>query len=460
MSEQYAFAIGFDDVESAEADKLPDVHWTSLYEQVATAIRESGLPPIDSERWDEFGQGRIFWGTKAECEAVKAVLAAFTIYVEEARNLESGYYTTPNHTYFVSDTGTIYVLPSNLASADGTLLETTDAIPLDSYRLKVVDPAMELWCHQHLQLPEHYESDPPIHPQTESPVTQESIQALRDQVETLSTELAALRAAKEDAEGLRHQIATLSTELTALNNDASAKVAPDVYATLEGQHHQQTVYVQELQDQLTGLEAQVSELQLLVSAKVDSQVHADLQYELAQQSERLQSLNERYTTELQDYQNSTVFQQQLNQQNERIVELERQLAQAEAQANEWKSTADQAISLESYTDLQQQFSAQTTQLQDLQQIAKHLDQQLRESSALAAQRVDPSRYNALEQDVTDKSALINDLRRTVQQLERAVSEWQTVAEAKVEWSEYQAVQDELKQFKMRRKKGLLGRLFG
>jgi hypothetical protein len=265
MSEQYAFAIGFD-VESDEADQLPDDHWKGLYEQIGRAIRESGLPSIDSERWDEFGQGRIFWGTKAECEAARRVLESFDVYVEEARNLDPGYYATPSHTYYVGDTGLIFLLPSDLDAAPLQPLETVDSIPLDSYRLKVVDPEFHATCQTLLRIesmPE-FEGD-----HLESDESNESA-ALQDRIAPLSVE-------RETAQ-VKH----------------STPVTQEVYATLEDRHAQQTARV-------TDLEAQVAHLQHEVDAKIDPQVHEALQTELAQLTTQLSTLTTRAEIERRDH---------------------------------------------------------------------------------------------------------------------------------------------------------------
>jgi hypothetical protein len=433
MSEQYAFAIGFD-VESDEADQLPDDHWKGLYEQIGRAIRESGLPSIDSERWDEFGQGRIFWGTKAECDAARRVLEPFDVYVEEARNLDPGYYATPSHTYYVSDTGLISLLPSDWDAAPLQPLETVDCIPLDSYRLKVVDPEFHATCQALLRI----ESIPEFEGDRLEPDESDE-----------SDEPDESNESDESAE-LRDRIATLSLELETYQANHSTQVTQEVYANLEDRYAQQTARV-------TDLEAQVAHLQHEVDAKNDPQGHEALQTELAQLTVQLSALTARAEIERRDHE---TLQQTLSQQNLRETALELKLKEAEAQINQWKQQAEAAIQPEAHASLQQQLEEQTAQIQDLQALTKSLQQQLQEATDLAAHRIDPSRYEAIEQDVADKAKLVENLRRMVQLLEREAHEWQTVANAKVEWSQHQALQEELQQLKMRQRKGLFSRLFG
>ncbi len=421
MSEQYAFAIGFD-VESDEADQLSEDHWKGLYEQIGRAIRESGLPSIDSERWDEFGQGRIFWGTKAECDTARRVLEPFDVYVEEARNLDPGYYATPSHTYYVSDTGLISLLPSDLDAAPLQPLETVDSIPLDSYRLKVVDPEFHATCQTLLRI--------------------EAIPEFEgDRLESNES---------DESAALRDRIATLSVELETYQANHSTQVTQEVYANLEDRYAQQTARVADL-------EAQVAYLQHEADAKIDPQVHEALQTELAQLAAQLSTLTAREEIERGDHE---TLQQTLSQQNLRESALELKLKEAETQINQWKQQAESTIQPEAYASLQQQLEAQTAQIQDLQTFTKSLQQQLQEATDLAAHRIDPSRYEAIEQDVADKAKLVENLRRMVQLLEREAHEWQTVANAKVEWSQHQALQEELQQLKMRQRKGLFSRLFG
>jgi hypothetical protein len=344
MSEQYAFAIGFDDVESDEAEKLPEVHWIALYEQVAIAIQGAGLPPLDSERWDEFGQGRIFWGTKAECDAVKLVLDNFRLYIEEACNLETGYYATPNHTYFVSDAGTIYILPSDFATAQGQPLETTDAIPLDSYRFKVVDPDVDLQWKKLFNA------------------------ALNEAADLSVPSMVETSAAKEDIFELHQQIATLSAELEPLKVEVVTKVEPEVYATLEKQYTQQTNRITELESQQIFLEAQVVELQTLVSTQIDPQIHADLQQQFSSQTSQIQDLQQR-------------------------------LKHLDQQFRETSVLSAQKVDPSRYNALEQDVKDKTTLINDLKRTVQQLERDLGEWQTVAEAKVEWSEYQALQDEL-------------------------------------------------------------
>ena len=73
MNEQYAYAIAFDQAVSehnSHADQSsPD--WSQLLTQISHSITSEGFPELDHPPWEEFGDGRIFWGTKQECDTLK-----------------------------------------------------------------------------------------------------------------------------------------------------------------------------------------------------------------------------------------------------------------------------------------------------------------------------------------------------------------------------------------------------
>jgi predicted nucleic acid-binding Zn-ribbon protein len=417
MSEQYAFAIGFD-IESMHDEIAASV------EQVAAAIAAAGLPPIESERWDEFGQGRIFWGTKAECDAVHQVLSQFDLYIEEDRNLEPGYYSTANATYYVDDAGNIYALPPELQTLTPERVESAIAIPLDAYRLRSLDPALDA-------------------------TVQHCLQVLSTKTTPSAPECTAA------PEGVQQ---TGEAPITSQEAD---------YVALQAQFKQQILQIHELERQVTAFEDQIAELQRVIATKVDPQTYAALEAKLTQttgqldalqtQIRQLPPLTEEPKISAEDHH---ALQQQVAQQAAHILDLEAQLTQANANVAELQERVTQAIDPQIYRQLQQQLKSHTSQIQDLQQVIQQLEHQVQETTAAAAQKVDTAKYEALNQDLSDKSALITDLRRTIHQMERDLSEWQTVAESKVDWAEYQAIQAELQQLRAKQGKGFFGRLFG
>lgn len=345
MSEQYAFAIGFD-VESDEADQLPDDHWQGLYEQIGRAIRESGLPAIDSERWDEFGQGRIFWGTKTECEAVRRILEPFDVYVEEARNLDPGYYATPSDTYYVSDTGLIHLLPSDLNTAPLPVLETVDSIPLDSYRMKVVDPEFHAKCQALLRIETNpaFEGDPisdeeTVHPQGKiDPQVHEALQAELAQLTTqLGTVTARSSVERQDYDTLQQTLSQQNLRETALElklkeaesqllqwkQQAEAAIQPEAYASLQQQLDDKTTQIQDLQTFTKSLQEQLHEATTLVSQKIDPS---------------------RYEAMEQDVADKTTL----------IENLRRTVQQLEREAKEWQTVANAKVEWSQHQALQEE----------------------------------------------------------------------------------------------------------
>jgi hypothetical protein len=450
MSEQYAFAIGFDRELEESGDGL-DEGWASRLDEVATAMITAGLPAIDSERWDEFGQGRVFWGTKAECESVRQVLSQFDLYTEEDRNLDSGYYATAHHTYYVDAEGEIYVLP-DWSTADpnsehrltSISLENICAIPLDAYRLKTIDRELDAQVQAILRgaasQPEIIESS------FSNPLFAEEISLMDPAIEDpVSADLA---------------LQTLTSEnplpKPVLQSPPIPMVPADVHAELQATSAQQGAQIMELEHRLRAVLIQVDQLHGAALTQVDPKVHERLKLQCDQQTQRIEALQTQVQSTADQF---ATLQQQAAHQANRVLELEQAIAQAQAQVHRLESEAEQAINPEVYNNAQQQTSAQTAQIQELQLFVQRLEQQLRDVTTQAEQKVDVSKYDALEQDVADKAAVIKELRRNLQQQERDVREWQTVAEAKVDWSEHQALREELQRLQTRKKRGLFARLF-
>jgi hypothetical protein len=450
MSEQYAFAIGFDRELEESGDGL-DEGWANRLDEVANAMITAGLPAIDSDRWDEFGQGRVFWGTKAECESVRQVLSQFDLYTEEDRNLDSGYYATAHHTYYVDAEGEIYVLP-DWSTADpnsehrltSISLENICAIPLDAYRLKTIDRELDAQVQAILRgaasQPEIIESS------FSDPLFAEEISLMDPAIEDPVSDNLALQTLTPEN----------SLPKTVLQSPPIPMVPADVHAELQATSAQQGAQIMELEHRLRAVLIQVDQLHSAALTQVDPKVHERLKLQCDQQTQRIEALQTQVQSTADQF---ATLQQQAAHQANRVLELEQAIAQAQAQVHRLESEAEQAINPEVYNHAQQQTSAQTAQIQELQLFVQRLEQQLRDVTTQAEQKVDVSKYDALEQDVADKAAVIKELRRNLQQQERDVREWQTVAEAKVDWSEHQALREELQRLQTRKKRGLFARLF-
>jgi hypothetical protein len=374
MSEQYAFAIGFD-VESDEADQLTDDHWQDLYEQIGRAIRESGLPSIDSERWDEFGQGRIFWGTKTDCELVRRVLDPFDVYVEEARNLDPGYYATPSHTYYVSEVGLIYLLPSDWDTVPLQRLETVDAIPLDSYRMKVVDPEFHEKCQALLRV----ETNPqfeghPTEPDevTLQPHSEDESAALRDRIATLCAEVEHLQQAADAKvdprvhEALQAELTQLTTQLSALT--ARLHTERQDYETLQQTLSQQNLREAALDLRLKEAELQLNQWKQQAEAAIQPEAYASLQ----------QQINDK-TAQIQDIQTFTKSLQQ--------------------QLHEATTLAAQKIDPSRYQVMEQDVADKAALIEDLRRTVQQLEREAKEWQTVANAKVEWSQHQALQEEL-------------------------------------------------------------
>ncbi len=452
MSEQYAFAIGFDvdeggDHVNSDADLYPD--WAQTYAQVESAIAAANLPPLSSPRWDEFGLGRIFWGTQADCQAVKDVLSAFPVYIEEAQNLEAGCYATDSEVYYVTEAGAIYRLPA-ATDSDETRAGETDppvlcnSIPMEAYRLKTIAPEQ-----------------------------QAQIQSLRSALSPAPEMLTATESGGTDpaaavSEVLQAQLEQIQGERDQARALLAAQVAPEIYAALQQQCDQQLQRIQDLEGQLEQREQQLRSLEAEWAAAPSPEQVAEWQSRAVQQQQEIEQLRDQVgqlqSDQNQDFDPSEVqaLQQTIAQQSARIAELEAQLAATVSQAQDWQARAESAIHPDRYVELQGQVAAKTAQIMELKALVKRQERTLTENTALMAQKVDLSRYQAVEQEAAQKSAQMRELRQTLVQMERDLQEWQMVAESKVDWSEHQALQVELQQLQLatRKRRGILSRFFG
>ncbi|WP_404784275.1 hypothetical protein [Altericista sp. CCNU0014] len=461
MSEQYAFAIGFDFESNSDGmGGQPEAETTPMAE-VGAAIRNAGLPDIESERWDEFGCGRIFWGTRSECETVKQVLSQFELFLQEERNLDPGYYATAASTYYADESGNLYRLLDVSNHSEIGSLEPVTAIPLDAYRLQAIDPNLQAAVERSLlsafspptepsppsELPEIGTTDRKDPPAIADAVPlarplEAELAELRDRAGGLIAEIEALQMASDaktiEAEArqneLQSQIALQATQIYDLERQVTS--FEDRVMSLQSIAAVKEEQIVSLQSLVAAKEEQIVALQSMAAAKIDPQLHADRQEELNRQI------------------------QQLEAQLGRIQPLEARLAQAEARAKDWQDRAESALDPQERVQLQQQLDTQTAKAQELQQIVQRLEQQLQETTAIAAQKIEPAKYEALEQSIADKTALIGELRQDVHQLQRDLSEWQTVAESKVEWTVHEALQEDFRQLQAQQKKGLFSRLLG
>lgn len=425
--EQYAFAIGFDfELNSSAQGESSE---PTTLEAISIAIQTAGLPILESDRWDEFGQGRIFWGSKSECDAIKQVLSQFPVFLQEERNLDSGYYATKTETYYADEAGELYRV-STLDNGECNPLEPIHSIPLDAYRLRSIDPNLQMTVERSLS---HHSPQPPV-PEPVALVTENSV----SEHEILAQKALEQEALEQEINDLKAQIAQQVVqihELEALKTTAMAAQASaeqDVNR-LNVQLTQQSVHIHELERQVTVFEDQISFLQGTVASKIDSQQLDDLQAQFAQQTLHLQ-------------------------------QLEARLAQAEGHVTSWERKAEQWIDPEEYAQIQQQLHSKTNHIQELEQRIQRQEQQLQDAVEVATRKVDAAKYQALEQTLAEQAAQGEEMKRGMVQLQRDLSEWQTVAESKVEWSEYQALQQELQRLQSKTKKGLfsriLARLFG
>ncbi len=385
MSNQYAFAVAFDVL--PESPSLP---WSELNAAIAAA----DLPDLDSNRWDEFGEGRIFWGTLAECEAVKQVLQPFSLEIQEERNLEVGYYATPEAVYYVDDAGNIFTLaPANGSGSLGPVMTVT-TIPLDAFKTHTVAPEV-----------------------------------------AAKLQIAAQGLAPEQITALQAQIAALEQQVQTATAEAAQRIDPAVYQALQQEVASQTAHIAELESHIQSLSAQAQDWQTQAQGKVDADLHATLQHQLREQAQHIQVVESQITdleAQVQKWQaiatgkvepeEYAAAQKQLAAQSHQVMALEQEVATLAQQLQAAQSSVQGQA--EAITNLEQDQSAKVTQIADLEQMLSQkdqriatLEQEFTQIKAEAETQVSRERYDAIAQDLEAQKATIATLEQQIQTLQ-------------------------------------------
>ncbi|MEO0802263.1 MAG: hypothetical protein AAFY57_08315 [Cyanobacteria bacterium J06642_2] len=147
MAEQYVFSVAFDRYESdiSVGENGACAVWAGTLKEIAEALQMGSLAPLESDRWEEYGDGCIFWGTRAECAAVRDVLQQFEVEIDDERNIEAGYYSTETTLYYVSEAGDVTSIdgvasPAAFrADANDVSVSSVQSIPLDAYPIATAD---------------------------------------------------------------------------------------------------------------------------------------------------------------------------------------------------------------------------------------------------------------------------------------------------------------------------------
>ncbi|NCJ07499.1 hypothetical protein GS597_13470 [Synechococcales cyanobacterium C] len=406
MSNQYAFAVAFD-----APPESPSLPWPEL----KAAITAAALPALDSDRWDEFGEGRIFWGTLTECEAVKQVLQAFSLDIQEERNLDPGYYATPDATYYVDETGNIFTgVPANGSGNPGSVISVT-AIPLDAFKTELVPPEIAAKLQIAAQ-----GLDP------------EQITALNAQISSLEQQVQAaeaLAASRIDPEGyqqlqqeaigqaahigdLTAQIQSLSAQVQDWQAQAQGKVDADTHATLQHQFVEQEQRIQELEAQIADLEAQLQKWQAIATGKVEPEEYATAQNQLADQGQQIVRLEQE------------------------VAALTQEVAALTQQLQEAQTLTLNKVDADSYTSVEQDQSVQAAHIAELEQAFREqalqitaLEQELSLAKAEAETLVSRERYEALEQDLEIQKAIVATLEQRNRQAPAAPEAFPRLYEA-------------------------------
>jgi predicted nucleic acid-binding Zn-ribbon protein len=461
MSEQqYAFAIGFD-ADATEMTPQQEADWQEMVQHIAQAIAAANLPSVFSERWDEFGHGRVFWGTRTECGVVQQVLSRFPVVLQEERNLDEGYYALGGQKYYVTALGDIYELPVDGALEQPAPPQQLPSIPIDAYRLHNISPEITRYVetirqaesltkveNSQLQVmdtvltaalssieetvnADQLELSPPIPSNTVEIPSQKS-EPIPDPVVT-----AFIEDLQSEISSLKEQVATLSNDLAQSRAIAAVKIEPALFETLQQEYTAKQDQFEQLRQQ--HLDKQDQYIQL------EQEVHS-LEAQVVALQETTQG-----TTHLKELE---TLRAQLYQQQQQTHALEQQLQTIQG--------TEQLIDPQTYTELQAKLQSQAEEGEALRTKIRTLETELQQQQMelTTSHRLAQERNDTLVQEALVQSTQIAELERTVRQLQGEVQQWKAMAEEKVDFVEYQRVQQELTHLRGRLRQGIRGRLLG
>jgi hypothetical protein len=367
--EQYAFAIGFDfELDSKPLGEPSESATTAITEAVGVAIQTAGLPALDSDRWDEFGQGRLFWGTKSECDAVKQVLSQFPLFLQEERNLDPGYYANASDTYYVDEVGHLYRVLKPLSSSKGDALESINTIPLDAYRLKSIDPNLQEAVERSLSNLSQPDPSPLPDPPALSPTNR--LAAAEQGAAEQAAQVLRAQLAQQTAQigELERQVTVFEDQISFLQGVAATKIDPQRMDSLQTQFAQQTLHLQQVEARLAQAEGHVKSWESKAEQWIDPQVH-------------------------------TQIQQQLSAKIAQIQELEQRIQRHEQQLQDAVEIAAQKVDAAKYQSLEQTLADKTVQVEKLKRDIVQIQRDLGEWQTVAESKVEWSEYQALQQEL-------------------------------------------------------------
>uniref|UniRef100_B8HW01 Uncharacterized protein n=1 Tax=Cyanothece sp. (strain PCC 7425 / ATCC 29141) TaxID=395961 RepID=B8HW01_CYAP4 len=453
MLEQFAFAIAFDrpaDEQGQEEEARPP-EWLTLVDQITTAISEANLPALDSNRWEDFGWGRVFWGTKVECEAVKQVLSGFPVYIWEDRNLDAGYYESPTAFYYVNDEGEITSLLKTGSSLQ--LLGKLDTIPMDAYQIQAVDSEVE---RQFMQPEEPQVEEILEEPQVEQPQI-EDLQVEQPQVEDSLI---------EDSLIEEPQVEEIQIEDSLIEEIQIEEILEELQVEQpqieEGQTSLETLSVDptlhdnstlEIQTKLQTLEQKLEELYGALSRTIDPEEYNVL----IQDFHNLQQHVVQYANQLAEcVAKITELEQQ------QIATLAQEVRAAGQQLNQLQVLLPQRSDRAEYESLQEQLQEQSRQRSAFEskvgQEISRLQAEVKHWQAVAATKIEVADYQALQQQVANQSQFLAQLSQHIQGLDNQMANWQALAANKIDRIEYETALSQLKRLMVKKQQSWLSRV--
>uniref|UniRef100_B8HR32 Uncharacterized protein n=1 Tax=Cyanothece sp. (strain PCC 7425 / ATCC 29141) TaxID=395961 RepID=B8HR32_CYAP4 len=433
MLEQFVFAIAFDhpEYEEGEEDFIYS-KWMTLVDQIKKALSDSKLPEIDGDRWEEFGLGKIFWGTKAECDSVKQVLLGFPIYILEERNLDAGYYQSSTGLYRVTDEGEVMGL--SISEYSLKALGKLDTIPMDAYQIKTVTPEVEM---QFMRIEEHQEDQ-----QFEHLFEEYEFEQQQSSTDDTNFDTALQNSNVLD---VKFELNKLEKKLEYLDGQLSKNIDPEEYKLLVQDfnhlHQQFFQYARQFAEfvaQAGDLEQQIVDLTEIVNAGVNARSELEIQSNLD---------------------GNVSLKHQYNVQQEQIATLGHEVRASTEKINQLQEILNQPVAPSESETLQEQLQAQSGRMDACENAISRLQTEVEHWQVVATSKSAEADYQILQQQVSEQGQVIDQVSKYIQDLEIQLANLQGISTNKVDLAEYETAMSQMQKLMVKRQESWLSRLF-
>ena len=472
MNEQFAFAIAFDRQSLSSDGTESSSEWQGMIQHIEGALIFEGIAGFESPRWEEFGEGLIYWGTLPECESIDAILTGFPVSIYRERNLDAGFYACSYGVYLVDEIGNILGLDLRSMALNDFYIKPLVSIPLEAYRTSDVEPNIverfNVALVQDGLVEENNAAPVSTVDTTREQNFQEEPKVSAEQLQYAIAGVQELVISSENTQVLQKQeCAQIQTqEFDADHLKASEKeddqedIRPGIgldwplesSLSLKKVNEEQSELISELEGRLSLYKSQVHDLEHMLDRKVDPEMHSQLQQHSSAQSEEIADLEQELNQLKQIHAQYLASESQRisaeeyerlgqvsTKQSQTIATLETQIQQLKSELAEAKIHAATSVGIEQFNALKVDCDQQSQVIKQLEKQAMTSQQQLQDMSNQLSERIERKEFEAIQMKSKQLISKIDVLEQGKESLQEDVIHWQQIANTKVTAEAYEEV---------------------